>query len=186
MTQVGEENIWKVVKEIRKSFLQNLGEYNTYTCILENKAIFEIYEIYKNIKSMEKKLDLKSTTIANERTSKVSLKTAAEMFTYLNYCPPHKLIMVYKHLFTTATPKDILTAIASIIRVSQNAAKESSLIIFSKVLERFELVSEKIQIITKGKCFNNGIFDNCRTKDVGKEHLKILGGVQSYFPLIFC
>ena len=135
---------------------------------------------------MEKKLDLKATTIANESISKASLSTAAEMFTYLNYCPPHKLIMVYKHLFNTATPKDIVTAMASIVRASQNAAKESSLIIFSKILERFELVSEKIQIITKRKCFNNGIFDNCRNKDVGKEHLKILGGLQSYFPVIFC
>ena len=75
----------------------------------------------------------------------------AEMFTYLNYCPPKLLLSFYNDLFKSASPRNIIIAITSINRKAQNSAKESSETILKRVLETLKLRKyEDIQIITRG------------------------------------
>ena len=65
-------------------------------------------------------------------------------------------IFVLWILIKSSSPQKILLALRSIIKTSQNAAKESSIRIFVKALETFQSSNDKnIDVITKGEGFNN-------------------------------
>ena len=87
------------------------------------------------------------------------------MFTYLNFCPP-KLLTFIVHLFETGTPRDMILALAGIKKSLQEASEKRKIIeIFQRVMNTFNLNQyEKLQIITKGKCYSNGTFSNCVRK----------------------
>ena len=107
---------------------------------------------------MAAKLKLNPTYVRNKSVSDKISKTAAEMFTYLNFCP-NKLQYFPKHLFHSGTPKEIILAMTSIMKTSQNAAKEAATEIITLTMESLGLNHfEEIQMITKGKCLPNLIF----------------------------
>ena len=54
-----------------------------------------------------------------------TLETAAETFTYLNKCP-NELLHFVKMYLKSESPRNILLLFTSIMKVSKNAAKESS------------------------------------------------------------
>ena len=168
--EIDKGNVWKIVKETRKSFLYY---YSNSLC---NNVLLLDYIITENIKRIYEKLHLKPTTSPSKNITKDTLKTAAEMFTYLNYCPPKQLISFYANLFHNASPKEIIQALTSIRMASQNAAKEISFKIFRRVKENLKFIGEKIHMVTTGKCFNNGTYGKCnRKKDIIKKDMKILG-----------
>ena len=163
-----KENVWKIVKETRKPFLYY---YSNLPC----NILLPDHIITENIKRIYEKLHLKPSK-PSENITKETLKTAAEMFTYLNYCPPKQLISFYANLFHNASPKEIIQALTSIRMASQNAAKEISFKIFRRVKENLKFIGEKIHMVTTGKCFNNGTYGKCnRKKDIIKKDMKILG-----------
>ena len=94
--------------------------------------------------------ELNEAASSNPDVSENVLRTAAEMFTYLNY-KPSKLIVFYKSLFKTALPREILWALTSIVKVSQNAAKESSKKILQNTLKALKLTQfENIEHFARG------------------------------------
>ena len=127
---------------------------------------------------MAKELKLKTTTEINRNISDESLQTAAEMFTYLITCLPNqKLFGFITHLFLNKTPKEIILALIGIIKTSQNS--ERTVEIFSNAMKSLRLNQyEEIQIITKGKCYTNGIIGNCTRKAniTEEEDLQMLSG----------
>ena len=161
MTQVGHENVWKLIKEARKSLF--LSKNKQMDCDVY-KVLFVDNLIKFNIDSLAEKLELNPTSIPNENVSHITLETAGEMFTYLNYCP-NKLESIIVQILENGTPKDILLAFSSILNSSpKNSIKRSSRNILLKVLKSLELDTyEKIQILTKGKCFYNDTFSNCKS-----------------------
>ena len=168
MTQLDLENVWKLVKTTRKSFLSHkfrtksngldCDRANSYTLLID-------YFIKFNIDSLAEKLELNPTSVPNENVSHKTLETAGEMFTYLNYCP-NKLESIIVQILENGTPKDILLAFSSILNSSpKNSIKRSSRNILLKVLKSLELDTyEKIQILTKGKCYYNDTLSNCKSK----------------------
>ena len=135
--------------------------------------------IQKNINNLAAELNLNATSAPNKNVSDKTLKAAVEMFTYLNYCPSvDKIFSFSKYLFETGTPKQILFAMTNILKTSQNTAKIGTAELFSKVMDTFSLFQyERIQIISKGKCYTNGTFGNCSKKIniTTKEKSEILG-----------
>ena len=120
LTQIYLENFWQIVKEARKSFLlqQNDSKCNTF---LSDDLIVG------NIETLEKKLYI-NMTVENElrkNITKQTLKIAAEVFTYLNYCPI-RLFYFVRDILKYESPRNILLSLASIMKVSENAAKECS------------------------------------------------------------
>ena len=168
-TKLEKDKVWRIVKETRNSFLY---EQTDPECQLDNTLIDDD-DIIKNIDTMEAKFET-TTSTSNIEMSRASLEFSAAAFTYLNFCP-HKLLSFYNHLFKTGTPREIMLALTSIMKASQNAAKESSTKIFSEVKETLNLTTcEKIQILTNRKCYEDSSFGNC-TMDVNEEDIKVLG-----------
>ena len=56
------------------------------------------------------------------------------MYTYLNYCPP-PILNLYKDLFKTATPKEIVLALISMMKLADNSDKTTAEKVFYKLTE---------------------------------------------------
>ena len=95
--------------------------------------------IQKNSKEIEKMFQNNKTDEVSEDLSVMNLKTAAEMFIYLNYCPP-KILSFYKDLFEKKAPKDIIHALTSLLDTSFNAGKESTMKISTRVSKYFDFI----------------------------------------------
>ena len=173
-TQVGHENVWKLVKEARKSLF--LSKNQQLDCHLFKVLLVD--DLIKfNIDSLAEKLQLNPTSVPNANVSHKTLETAGEMFTYLNHCP-NKLESLMVQILENGTPKDILLAFSSILNSSpKNSIKRSSRNMLLKVLKSLELDTyEKIQILTKGKCYYNDTFSYCKSKmSFSDEDLRKLG-----------
>ena len=170
ITKFGKEYTWKLVKDIRKFFLsKNINpECNSLETLLSIDLIRD------NVMKVKEKLNLneglKMTTITTEqcmqypcKTIKVdvpilytditknTLHTAAEMFTYLNYCPPKLLLSAYDNVLKSTSPKKIVLGMISLRKVSQNNERECAEKIFMKMMSSFKSIEyQNIQMITRG------------------------------------
>lgn len=162
ITNLDHETIWKIVKNIRKSFLSEYTdlECNQYNTLLSDYNITYITDI------VAEKLQMNTSySTPNKNVSEKTLQTAAQIFTYLNYCPSYfpKFLLFNINLFQTATSREIVSALSSIMKTSEDEAEKGS------TVEQFETIMKmlnldqyrKIQIITKGKCFTNATFAEC-------------------------
>jgi len=99
------------------------------------------------------------TYIQNKSVPDKILETAAKMFICLNFCPTFmpKHILLQAYLFKTVTPTEILLALISMIKTSQNMNEKGNIIeVFEKLMEYLNLVSYKeVQSITKKKSYSN-------------------------------
>ena len=177
MTKGEEEHVWKILKKIRRSFLY---EHPHADCQDDDTLLSE-EKIQENIKSLEKELKLDTSLTPDKNVSFKTLETAGEMFTYLNYCPVliPKYLKIIAHLLQTGTPRKIIFGLKSVIKTSKNQAEKYKTIeILLKFMEAMrQREYEKVQIITKGKCYTNATFDKCTKKIdlINEESLKNSG-----------
>ena len=142
---MNQENIWKTVRQIRKSFLSQNTDPQCLIRYNSNPSLLIDNHIKDNIKTVGEKLKLNTTYYTNKKISERILHTAAEMFTYLNYCPTAEaktLSIFLQDLFTSSSAKNILLALTSMMKSSKNSEKESSIEIFMKTMEIFKLREE--------------------------------------------
>ena len=169
MTKLDLESFWNIVREIRKSFL---SENTNPDCDSDNILLSDTI-INDNINTVEEKLKLNTTLPQNESLSDDTLQIGFQMFTYLNYCPA-TLFNFIRDIKESATPKDILLALTSIEKSSQNAIQRSSAKIFTKAMEVFKLNHYKnINTIAIEEGFHDCTMDN--VVDSCKETIEILG-----------
>ena len=144
--------------------------------MMSDGILISSQEIQTNNEYLAKELDLPLSYIPHEKIKDETLQTAAEMFTFLNYCPDTFESLI-SHIIKTGTTKEIILALTSTIKSSRKVVKKSSIKIFQKLMENLNLRTyEKIQMITKEKCLINGIFDTCTKKMVySNEELEFLG-----------
>ena len=164
------ENIWKIIKKIRKLYLSN--HPHQYCSIDSSRKMLP--DILSNINSLEAELKLNATYIPNVNVSYKTLQTSAEIFTYLNFCPTQFLSFMTL-LIKTGSPKEIILALTKIIKNSKNdATKTRTIKIFTKIMSGLNHISyyERLQMITKGKGFTNS------TIDPGKKENKLFNPFQ--------
>ena len=174
MTHLEMKKVWKTVKKIRKTFV---SENINPKCMSRSDKTFLLSNYMKdNNDILAKELKLNTTTTPNDNVTYETLKTAGEMFIFLNYCPD-RLFPLMEHILNNEKPKDIILALTSITKYPKASTKESSEKIMRKVMERINLLQyESFQIITKGKCYVNGSFDSCKSKiDLNETNIKELG-----------
>ena len=176
-TKLSLENIWKIVKKIRLSFLSEHPDSKCSFNLLTDKGVQDI--IYR----VAKELELNATSLPSEKITNEVLQTGAEMFTYLNFCPSFipKHVLSFAYLLKTKTPKELILALTSIIKTQENAyEKEVAIENFINVMETLDLKNyEKIQILTKNKCFTNSTFGKCG-KEMNLEDKETLLGFYLY------
>ena len=174
IVELDDENVWKIIKETRKSFL---FEHTHIDCEgINNNILLDINYIKQNIHNLEEELKLNITSTPAKHVSAETLETAAKMFIYLNNCPP-KYLSLISNILKSEKPKDIILALSSIMVTTKNFQKIVTAKVFSKTMETLKLKHfEVVQINTKRKCYNKkGIFDNCTSQIDDSETLRILG-----------
>ena len=168
MKKIDQENIWKIVKKVRLSFL---SRHKDPTCQM---TLLSDIHIRYNIKSLAKELKLNKTTSTTKNISHEILQTAGEMFTYLNYCPP-KCFLYIADLVRTKTPKETLLALISIIKTIKNTnEKKITIEVLLGLMDSFNLKEFEKILFSQGHCFTNGILGNC-TKNINMKSEDILG-----------
>ena len=167
--QPEEENVWKIVRQIRKSFLSQLKESK---CNSEVETLVTDSNIKANIDVVEEKLKLNTSYSTNKDISYKTLQTSADIFTYLNFCTNAEfrtLSTFLKDLFNSKSAKHILLALSSMMKTSKRSGNNSSTKIFSKTMEIFGLITYRdIDAITKEKGLDDDFIHYNRT-------LKVLG-----------
>ena len=103
ITELDLENVWKIVKKTRLSFL---SEHSNPDCNYQKTLLSDVI-IQENINNLDAELNLKTTSTPNKNVSDRTLKASVEIFTYLNYCPQslNKIFSFIKYLFEIGTPK---------------------------------------------------------------------------------
>ena len=178
--------IWQIVKEVRKSFqAKNLkldcqGDMSQW---IEPNPILSDDHIIDNVENVQEKLKIqpKITTIDNIAQS--TLDIAANMFTYLNSCPPKYLKMIdfYANILKNPSTKKILLAFLSITETATGVIEVSSKEILRKIMEKLDLVNYKnIDTITEEEN-NNNISAVCKFEDSISDECKnvldVLGSI---------
>ena len=163
------DKVWKIIKKIRKNLLAGNTKCNSkiFNKILEK-------DIKTNINNVEKNLKIKPTNNINyENMTKDILQTGAEMFTYLNFCPPRKILNFYKELLFKGTNKDIILAVTNMMKTRRNAEKSASIRIWNQIDKELKHLSyKKIESVAMRK-MNKSEFENCTKQS--SEDFKYLG-----------
>ena len=144
------QEVWKAVNATRVSFLSKNPSPKERDPHQMNPNLIADTFVQNHISEIENKLNVASDKMTYPDVSNETFQTAAEMFTYLNYRPP-KLLVFFEELFKKEKAENILLALSSIVKVSQNAEKESSRKILQNTLKVLKLnYLEKIDTLTRG------------------------------------
>ena len=138
--------VWKIVKEIRIKFLIDSVEpqCNKY------KTLIDLSNIDKNIKAIENKLNLETNDERKDNITKDILTKGAQMFTYLNFCPPKELTKYLKELLFSGEIKAIIIGLTNVIKTRRTAEKNSAMRLWMKISEKYlHMHNEDIDLFTK-------------------------------------
>ena len=138
--------IWNIVKVFRKKFYLNFYVHNNCdNSMLKSNFISNLTD------AIEQNQNLSSSRELYGNVSQETFEIAGKIFTYLGFCPSatHEL---YKDLFYES-PKEIISAMISILKTSRNADKKSAYKIFLKVAEKLKINNYKnIKDLNDGNC----------------------------------
>ena len=167
------QDVWKIIKETRFSLLFVKPDQDCN----RDKTLVSDGNIQDILNNLAAKLKLNLTSNPNKNVSDKILETAAKMFTYLNFCPSlmpkHNFLQAY--LFKTGTPTEIILALISMMKTSQNVDEKGNIIeVFGTLMGYLKLESYKeVQSITKRICYLNDTFGICKTNINSNEYLNL-------------
>ena len=166
------DNIWKIIKQVRKGFF-SYGD-DTECQNYDNQIAGD--DIKTNVDNVEENLITKPTDYdSHKNITEDILRAGAEMFTYLTFCPPKKLINFYEELLLQGSTKDIILAMTNTIKMRKNAEKSSATIFWSKIDEKLRNLKYKIiDSVTLRHMEQSSDFEDCKDKSCSKE-MKSLG-----------
>ena len=97
--------IWRVAEETRSLLLSDESDL---FCEKSNDVLMNEYYLDYNLKKVEEKLQLSTSTFPFKNVTKETLELAAQVFTYMNLCLPKDQLQFLKDLFENATLKEII------------------------------------------------------------------------------
>ena len=176
------DNIWIIIKQVRKNYLS----YNDDSECQEYDNQIADDDIKTNIDNVEDNLTTKSMDYDpyyetmdydpyDENITEDILHAGVEMFTYLNFCPPTKLLQFYKELQLQRSTKDIILAMTNIIKTRRNSEKSTANKIWSETAKKLKhLKYKKYDPVTWRQI--NHITDpsNCTDQSCSEE-IRLLG-----------
>ena len=107
---------WKIIREVR---LSNQFQYENVCA----RNILETKQVKMNVDLLEKRCGILGESVPMKNVPNETLKTAAEMFTYMNLCSGG-VGDLYKDIFKNSLPKQIILALISMMRKSNKPIEE--------------------------------------------------------------
>ena len=156
------------MKETRKIFL---SKHDNPECQGFHELLWNNY-IMESIETLEENLELNTNSNPNKHLTLENFQTLSKMFTYLSFCPEkQENLYTFIEKINSESPKNILLALASIMKAAKNACKKSSNKIFIKTMEVFGLSNyKKINVLTtEERCKDSkSCFETSKT--LGQKH----------------
>ena len=180
------KNIDTVVKTVKtvKSWTST-----RITCDNIYKTMYTADDMLSQVKRVEQELDIEASDQINKKLTKEELKTAGEMFLYLNTCPDRHSTWFkswknfYHYLFfssSTATDEILLT-LNRLMKAETSPDKDAKARaekLLKKATSLLSLQYERIQSLMPGKMFTNGSVFNDSMIPKGINNI-------SYFALLY-
>ena len=148
-TENAQKNMWNMVKKLRpyNQFMSDNFE-ETFTCSYYD-TILKADKVKLNNDRLETELGLNGDSIPNGNITKDTLKTAFEMFTYMNLCSGigekynYPTGVMYRDIFKNSSPKNIILALQSIMLKSSKSDKQNAEKIWFFVTTKLNLTNHK-------------------------------------------
>ena len=128
--------IWKIMEEVR-----HINQYQSDIINFCGKTILPINVIQKNNDLLGNQTGIVGDFIPNENISKECLQKAAAMFTYMNLCTG--LGDLYRDIFKKSSPKNIILALQSMKRNSDDMNKNITEKIWYFVTRKLNLTTHE-------------------------------------------
>ena len=104
----------------------------------------------------------------DENITEDILQAGAEMFTYLNFCPPKKLMNFYQELLLKRSTKDIILSMTNIMKTRRNAEKSTAEKLLSKIDKKLQNLTYRM-IDSLRQMKHSFEFVNCTGKSCSEE-----------------
>ena len=149
MTKLNRENIWKVVKNIKTELSLDLECRLSPDLLLYDDKMSQV-----NL--LENQLGIQSTEVKFENIGRENLKTAAEIYIYLNTCPDSlkPWFLFYQDLFHNQSPNQIILTLNRMMKSRRTSQNENFLkiakTIFKEASTLLSLKYEEIQNLIPG------------------------------------
>ena len=146
--------IWRIVKEIRIDFVNNFTSNDK--CDLTDSFVSDL-DMKENIRKVHEEMntDALSETL-NENLTSMALKSAAEMFIFLNYCPKALIDSpwrkFYKDLFLNYAPDKFVVTLNRILITSKHnkeGMRNVSENLLNRIRETLQLQNQNVVFLTK-------------------------------------
>ena len=120
LDSVAVDNIQSVAKTVKSGASVDLS------CDIVYNTMLSFDDMLSQVKAVEQMLKIESSEQINDTLTKEELKTAAEMFLYLNTCPTaiKPWIVFYKDLFQTQSPDQIILSLNRVTKGPRTPANE--------------------------------------------------------------
>ena len=147
LTNVTAESAWKIVKDTRKLFLKTSQSCLECDCIYQNydiQKIISLNDIRNNNLILEQNFGINSSYNFVYEVNESTLLLAANLFTYMNYCPP-SILLFYENNILHSSLSSMILAFTSIMKTSYDPIQSTSLKIWLKFKELLEKQSPSIK-----------------------------------------
>ena len=130
LTNTSIEDIWIIIKNIKSEL--------SFDISCDRDGLYHNTEIRLQVEKVLKQLSLESSAETMQNMTEARLKTASEMFVYLNSCSDDykPWLVFYSKLFQTQSPHQIVLTLNRILKVKTNQDNKNFQDIARKLLKR--------------------------------------------------
>ena len=144
-TQNDTKTVWKTIQHVRKNFITGNPSAE---CLNDRTSTITLVNVKTVIDNVEKDLSFDKTYFTNSYEPQEFLKDdilqmGAEMYTYLSFCPPIKLIEFYEKLLLEGQTKDIVLGLTNMIKTRRNAERSSAKMVWENFEKRLKHLKYK-------------------------------------------
>ena len=185
------QEIYKFKKLILKLLESTNCEYESRNSYFANSFLSDL-NIKENINNLHHEIKVEPSEIKSLDIDPSTLKSAAEMFIYLNFCP--KLLVIspwrkfYRDLFVKHSPDMFILTLNRIMITSRNKEGMSNVPehLLRMIRETLQLQHQKIQVLTKinlDKESESTLSDvnKCMMEDKEEEHCSYVSSIGLHF-----
>ena len=139
-----KENVWKAISRARLEFFLESEGKSSYCNDFGNEHLLKLEHMDKSMKKLEKSMAIKSSWFHMTNVSYETFQSAAEMFLFLNYCPP-KESFLFTYIFKNLSPKDIILALSNILKVADEDIKKVAAPVWLHFSKKYNLLYTDIE-----------------------------------------
>ena len=156
LLRFNDEQIWNAIKKVKSKRSTEIQWCETSAT---NRHFYVESVIQSQVEEIQNELNINSSTVISKNITKIQLKTAAEMFLYLNGCDGNlnPWFKLFTDLLLKESPDQIVLTFNRIINSPKSSdMKYIATKVFKRITEKFSLQYFQVQNISIPKSILKG------------------------------